>query len=112
MIFQIAFYLTTQIILALSYLQCTEEPSRRFHFLSFLGKVIVQTIADPPGLGVRKELRVVLRAYQPPKQRDDQRLLDAVLFNMIFHAAISLSQRYVQRHHQAEAYGEEQYANV
>ena len=47
-----------------------------------------QAVADPFGFGVRKQLRKSLGTHQPPEQRDDQRLLNRVCFNVILHVTL------------------------
>ena len=85
MLFQIAFDLAAQVILALRHLQRAEESRRRLHLPPFVFEIVIQRIADPPGLRVGKELRKVLGTDQPSKERNDQRLLNTVFLDMVFH---------------------------
>ena len=62
-----------------------KKPGRRFHLFSFLCEVIVQAVADSFGLRVREQLRKMLGTHKPPQQGNDQRPLNRVFFNMIFH---------------------------
>ena len=61
---------------------------QRFHLPAFLGKVIIQGFADPPGFGIGEQLRKALGTYQPSEKGNDQRFLDRVFINVVFHDRI------------------------
>jgi hypothetical protein len=89
---QIGLDLTAEVILPLCDLQGSEESCSGFHLFSFLLEVVIQRIADTFGLRVGKQIREMLGADQPSEQRDDQCLLDSVLFDVILHFLTSFLQ--------------------
>ena len=76
---------TPKVVLALCYLQRSEQAEDGFHLFAFLREVIIQGIADAFCLRIGKQLRKTLGADQPSKEGDHQGLLYGIFLNMVFH---------------------------